>query len=327
MSTTTKDIARICNVSRTTVNRAFSGKGRISDETRQLVLNTAKELDYKPDLLATSLKKGKTHNIGVVVFDVKNQYFSQMLNAIELEAQKRDYNVNISLHEKNAHQERDMLSRMEGYRVEGIVLSPVSKNAQFEAFLKSLKVPVVLVGNRISSDIPYVGIDEKKAAIDAVAKIVSKGYKKIYFVCPPLADENNENIYSHEQRRDGFIQGIKKCNVDGNIIGTWDYVKHVKEIMKKGNQHVAFFCSGDIYALELMKELRLLHLKAGEDYGIMGFDNIDMLDYIIPRLVTIDNSVEDVASRAVEVLFDIIDGNKIQNKTIIPYQLVDGETL
>mgnify|MGYP003529424079 CR=1 FL=1 len=97
MGITTKDLAKICGVSRTTVHRALSDTGRINPQTKDLILQTAKEYDYRPDLLARGLVKGQTYNIGVVVLDVNNRYFAQMLSAIEAEARKQGYFVNITL--------------------------------------------------------------------------------------------------------------------------------------------------------------------------------------------------------------------------------------
>ncbi len=327
MGVTTKDIAKICNVSRTTVNRAFSNTGRISEETKQLILKTAEELNYRPDILATGLKNGRTGTIGVLVFDVKNQYFAQMLNAIELSAQKKNYFANISLHEKNKQQESEMLQRMVDYRVEGIILSPVSKDKKFEKTIRDLEKPVVIVGNKVSEKIPFVGIDEFQAAKDAVGLIASKGYKRIVFVCPPLADKTRENIYSHEQRNAGFEAAVDELEVEGISIGSWDYLETVKECIKKSKEKTAVFCSGDIYALEIMKELRKDNLKPKEDYGIMGFDNIGFLDYVMPRMATIDNSVEAVAESAVETLFKMINGEDVDKEIIVPYRIVEGETL
>ncbi len=327
MAVTTKDIAEKCNVSRTTVHRAFNNTGRISEETRKFILDTAESMGYKPDLLAASLKKGRTENIGVVVFDVKNQYFAEMLNTLDLEAQKRGYCVNISLHEKKKEQEYEMLQRLAGFRVEGIILSPVSKGSDFGEFLHDLKLPVVIIGNKIDSDIPYVGIDERSAAMEAVETIARKGYEKIYFICPPLEDIEKENIYSHVERKKGFLQKVKEINLEGEVIGKWSYLEAVDELINKSKEKIAFFCSGDLYALDIMKHLRKRNLVAGKDYGIMGFDNIDMLDYVVPRLSTIDNSVKDVSSKAIDVIFDLIEGNEVQTETIIPYTIVGGETL
>ena len=80
MAITTKDLAQLCGVSRTTIHRALNGTGRIKPETKEMILQVAKEHGYRPDLLATGLAKGQTYNIGVVVLDVKNRYFAQMLD-------------------------------------------------------------------------------------------------------------------------------------------------------------------------------------------------------------------------------------------------------
>jgi LacI family transcriptional regulator len=324
---TTKDIAKICNVSRTTVSRAFNDSGRINDETKQLILNTAKELGYRPDILATSLKNGRTRSIGVVVFDAKNPYFAQMLNAIETEARKRDYFVNITLHQKNAGLEHELLQKLVDYRVEGIILSPVSKGKEFEKFLSGLGKPVVLLGNRVSGNLPYVGIDEKKAAKEAVESICARGYKRIVFVCPPLSENSKDNNYTHEKRKQGYSSAVLENGLLEEIISSDDYAKEAKDMVNNSKDKIAFFCSGDGYALDIMKELRLAGKKAEKDYGIMGFDNIQFLDYVVPRLSTIDNSVEMVAEKAVDLLFDLMNGEKVPNKTYVEYKVINGDTI
>ena len=134
MSITTKDLARMCGVSRTTVHRALSDTGRINPQTRELILKTAKENDYRPDLLARGLVKGQTFYIGVVVLDVNNRYFSQLLSAIETEARKQGYFINITLHEKNKIMEREQLTRLVDYHMDGIILSSVNKGVEYRDF-------------------------------------------------------------------------------------------------------------------------------------------------------------------------------------------------
>lgn len=328
MSVTTKDIASICGVSRTTVNRAFTNTGRINEETKQKILKVAAELEYRPDLLATGLKNGKTRYLGIVVFDVRNRYFAQMLNAVEEEAKKHDYFVNITLHEKNKMLEKELIQRLVDYRVEGLILSPVSKGYSFNDFLKKMNKPTVIIGNRVGKDIPFVGINEKKAARDAVKLIAGKGYNQIVFVCPPLADAEQENIYSHEQREQGFLEEMKlHADIQAVVIRSWNYLKEAEEIMTQTSGKTAFFCSGDIFALEIMKYFKQLGRRAKQDYGIMGFDNIDTLDYVIPRLATIDNVVEKVSQKAVAILFEMLEGKEVSNHTVVDYVVVDGETL
>ena len=259
MSVTTNDIARICGVSRTTVYRALTNSGRINEKTKQKILKVADELEYRQNPLATGLKSGKTGYIGVVVFDIRNRYFAQMLNAIEIEAKKQDYFINITLHEKNKELEKELILSLIDYRVEGLILSPVSKSKAFNDFIINTNKPTVIIGNRVGKDIPFVGIDEKNAARDAVKLIAKKEYEQIVFVCPPLADVEQENVYSHEQRKQGFLEETKNhSDIHSSIVSSWDYLKEVEEILKNTSLKTAFFCSGDIFALEIMKHFKQL---------------------------------------------------------------------
>lgn len=295
MGVTTNDIARICQVSRTTVIRALNNQGRISKETKDRIVKTAEELGYRPDLLARGLVKGKTMYIGVVVFDVKNQYFAQMLSAIEAEAQTRGYCVNITLHGKNREKEIDLIRKLVDYHVDGLILSPVNKGEHFNNFLKSLDTPLIVIGNKVSDEIPFVGIDERRAAKEATDKILDSGYERVVFVCPPLGESREGNNYTHEQRLDGFREAMAGRSVEAVIISSEYYEKEAASILETNDCNTAFFCSGDIYAMDIMKHLKSCGKQAPRDYGIMGFDDIELLEYLSPRLSTIYNSVEEVA--------------------------------
>lgn len=327
MGITTKDLAKMCGVSRTTVHRALSDTGRINPQTKDLILQTAKKYDYRPDLLARGLVKGQTYNIGVVILDVNNRYFAQMLNAIELEARKQGYFVNITLHEKNPAIEKEQIARLVDYHVEGIILSSVNQGKEYKKYLDSLNTPIVTIDNKIEEDIPFVGINEREAARAASVRIIKKGYQKVVFVCPPLLDRGKENIYVHEEREKGFKEAMMcSTEVEAVIIDQVDYLGLCANQLEDGVK-TAFFCSGDIFALELMKHLKTLGKKAKKDYGIMGFDNIDVLDYVTPRLTTIDNSVEKIAIMAVNMLFDLINGKSTRTEILLDYLLVKGETI
>ena len=161
MGITTKDLAQLCGVSRTTVHRALYGGGRIHPDTKEMILRVAREHDYRPDLLARGLVKGRTYYIGVVVMDVKNRYFSAMLSAISREAISRGYNINIALHGNDRELERRQLMNLAAYRMDGIILSSVNEGDEYREFLDSLGMPIVSVDNRIADGIPFVSIDQR----------------------------------------------------------------------------------------------------------------------------------------------------------------------
>jgi len=327
MAVTSKDIARICGVSRGTVDRALNNKPRINPKTKEKILRVAKELGYRPDLLARSLVKGKTMTIGVVVFDIRNRYFAQLVNSIEMEAKKYDYMVNITLQEKDPEMEIRLINNLVDRRVDGIIVCPVNKGGEYEKFLKDLPVPVIIIGNMVSEDIPFIGIDEYKAANDATELIISKSYENIVFVCPPLADIEKENIYSHEQRLRGFLNAVNGKDIQYSVIGHWDYFKDIENILTNKNKKTALFCSGDTFAMDIIKHLRKINKHVPSDVGIMGFDGIDTLEYVTPSLATVYNPVEEIGVKAIENLILMIDEKNIEKHLLVNYRIIEGDSL
>jgi len=332
MGITTKDLAQICGVSRTTVHRALhEGTGRINPDTREMILRVARENDYRPDLLARGLVKGQTCSIGVVVLDVKSRYFAQMLSAIGVEANKRGYFVNITLHGNDKETEKNQLTRLVDYHVDGILVSSVNEGEDYRKFLDSLDVPIVSVDNKIADGIPFVGIDQRQAMIQAAEKALEKGYKRLVYVCPPIDDQSERNIYVHRERLAGFQETVEKIpGLETVYLLNWDYLEKVGDALKDSVK-TAFICAADEFALEIMKYFKKEGRKAGTDYGIMGFDNIDVLDYVVPRLTTISNAVEEVAETAVSLLFEMINDKQGRREAkpplFIRHRFVEGETL
>jgi LacI family transcriptional regulator len=325
---TTKDIARVCGISRGTVDRALNGKPRIDPDTKALILKTAREMGYRPDLLARSLVKGRTMSLGVVVYDIRNRYFAQLVSAIEMEAKRRGYFLNITLQENDPEMESRLIGNLVDRRVDGLILCPVNKGEAFRAFLKSLPAPSVVIGNYIAPDIPFVGIDERAAAIDAVELIVSKGYERIIFVCPPLANASKENIYSHEQRLAGFYEAIGRHSVSSrDVVGSDDYLDRLPSALRESGAKTAFFCSGDIYALNAIRRLRAEGLEVPRDAGVMGFDNIDTLEFLLPSMATVDTPVCELGVLAVRTLLDLVEGKEAELRSLLDYSIIDGASL
>lgn len=330
MQVTTKDIARACGVSLGTVDRALHGKPRIDPATKELVLRTAKELGYRPDLLARGLVKGRTMSLGVVAFDVKNRYFAQLLSSIEMVAKRRGYFINITLHEDDPAMERRLLESLVDRRADGIILCPVGRGPEFAEYLTDLSAPIVVIGNRVSESLPYVGLDERQAAADAVGHILSKGYERIAFVCPTLSESGGGVMYSHEMRLEGFREATSAAGIAAEaapLLGDWGYEAKLASVAAASPRKTAFFCSGDIFALNCLRRLREEGLRVPEDVGIMGFDNIDTLDYVTPRLATVDNPVAAIGERAVESLLSLVEGGEAPSVTLLPHRIVEGASL
>lgn len=328
MGITVNQIAELCGVSRTTVLRALNDQNRVSAETKKRILAVAKAHGYRPNLLARSLNKGRTMSLGVITYDVENYVFAQSLGAINNEAKKQGYFLNISLQGQDNEGELQQLQELTDRRIEGILISPVNQGPAFIQFLKELGVPIVCIGNYVSDDFSTVLIDEYRAARDAVQYIASKGYQRIIFVCPPLSVAQNQNVYSHIQRSLGVKDEVACLDeLTYTIIDSQAYVDDVLAQVKDAVERTAILCSGDIYALQIMSVLKEKY-SIPNQVGIMGFDDISVLQYITPRLTTVSTSVTEVAIAAVrELISQVENSESVPKKIILNHCIIRGNTM
>ncbi|MDO4522737.1 MAG: LacI family DNA-binding transcriptional regulator [Eubacteriales bacterium] len=329
MSITVNQIAEQCGVSRTTVLRALNNQGSVGQATRDRILAVAKANNYRPNLLARSLHHGRTMSLGVVTINVENLYFVQSLNIINKEADKKGFFTNIVVCDESLEWEKKLIQGLADRQMEGILISPINKGKEFEEFLLSLGIPIVCIGNRVSDMITTVQINEMNAAMDAVELIVSKGYERILFVCPPLATGQERNIYVHEQR----LRGVRAAAAQYEqlcveIVGNDDYVSKMPANLMTSGKRTAVLCSGDIYALNIMRWAQKQALSIPGDFGLMGFDDINVLDYVSPKLTTVSTNLEGVAATAVNELLEAIETDAYSPKSIyLNYKILDRETL
>ncbi|MDQ0257366.1 LacI family transcriptional regulator [Evansella vedderi] len=324
-----KDIARICGVSAGTVDRAINNRPGINENTKKRILKVAKELNYRPNYTAQSLVKGKTSTLGVILFDLHNRSFAQLMNAIELKARENGYFVYITLTDKDPNNEKQCIEYLVERNVDGIILFSVNRGNEFEDYLKSFDIPIITVFNKISENWDYVGIRERQAMKDAVTHLVNKGYERFIYVSPPLMYMGKTNIYTQEERLYGFIEGLKSFNIQEEpiIIKEKNYIDILKEWNFQSEYKTAVVCSCDLYALEVLQLLKEKGVNVPGNVGVMGFDNIDVLKYVTPRLTTVEYPIEQIGSDAVESLISKIEHDHFLNIPLLDYKIILGESI
>ncbi|MBQ8748562.1 MAG: LacI family DNA-binding transcriptional regulator [Oscillospiraceae bacterium] len=298
----TSEIAKICGVSQGTVDRALNNRKGINPKTKERILNVAKEYGYRPNIHASSMAGGKSHLIGVVVFDLANQYFSDILINIESYCASLGYSTVVMFTDKDYKKEVECIQNLYHMSVDGIVLCPANCGAEYERFLLSLGIPVVTIGNKLNH-IPYVGIDNALATKEALEGVLEKGYKKLIYVKPEL---QQRNTFAQTQRLDAFIAVCEKANV--NYVVT-DLFNGEKEL--QAHIPCAIICPTDIYAI------KLLPIAQRHGAGIIGFDNIRLIDDLGLILDSVSYDVPLTAKTAVE---HIVNGVPIQDS--IPHQVM-----
>lgn len=308
MRITSKELAKICGVSIGTVDRALNGRPGINPETKERILRASRELGYRPHLVARSLKTGRTSTVGVVVYDLDNRFFAQLVNAIENTARESGYFVYLTLSNHDLSQERGCLEHLASLNVDGALIVPTNKGNEFNRFVKSLPVPVVAIGNRISQTVPFVGLKDREAIHAALSVIAQKGYTKVVYVSPPLSYGEKENIYEVEERYEGFREGVREHSLQSVVIRDKHFDQVLSAAVTADGSRTAIMCSSDIYALECMRLLGARGMRVPEDVGLIGFDDIDILKYVRPFLTTISYPTDQIAREAFGILKLIMEG-------------------
>ncbi len=327
--TTIKEIALRCGVSEGTVDRALNGRPGIREATKARILAVARELSYTPNRVAQSLATGRTRTIGIVCFDLTNNCFTKLIDAIEAEAKEQGYFITLILTHKDLHHEMDGLRYLAERKVDGIGLFPVGRGEGYAGFVRGLGIPVVTIFNRLGPDFPHVGIDDRKAMYDAVLHAASKGYGQVVLVAPRLQDQaaRELNAYTMFRRRQGYEEGLAAAGLrqEPVVVEGKDYAATFRHI--DFSRRTALLCVSDAYALAVLQHLRETGRSVPRDVGVMGFDNIDLLRCIQPALTTVEYHVETMGRQVIRNLCAQIDGRPADPETILAHSIVEGDTL
>ncbi len=328
MRITSKELARICGVSIGTIDRALNNRGEISPQTREKVLRVARDLGYRPHLVARSLKTGKTMTVGVVVFDLDNRFFAQLVNAAEQAARESGYFVYLTHSNHDLSQERDCLEHLAGLDVDGILLVPTNRGADFARFIRGVHAPVVSVGNRIGSGLPFVGIQDRQAMASAVQLVSRKGYERIVYVSPPLSYKGRENIYEVEERLEGVREAARERDLPLVVLKDKGFADVLEQTVRRTGARTAIMCSSDIYALQCLELVRAWDMQVPRDVGLIGFDDIDLLKYVRPSLTTISYPIHQIAREAFALLKRLMEGEPEPPEIpLIETRIVERESL
>ena len=295
MAVTAKDVAEACGVSRITVNRALSGNENVKPETREKILKKAQEMGYVPNLIARSLVNGKSKMIGIVISDIKNLYFSEIVDAITRQARARGYMVCTCTHDSDCKEERRLIEMMKGYCVDGMILNCVNRGDEFKDWLDKLDMKYVILGYQLLPGSYTVGV--------------------------------NENI-PHYQRASGFLEEVKKQGCDYHILYGNDTNEQALEFLKKNTgEKPVFLCTGEMFAIPMQKFLKKNGYRAPKDYGLMTYDRLMYRFWNEEAIAAVDNHVDQIGTSVANAIIDLIEEKEIPMNIEVPYDLEEGTSL
>lgn len=325
MAVTTADLAKLAGVSRATVDRVLHDRGGVKLKTKEKILRLAKEQGYRPNHLARSLSTGKTNSIGVVIPNLRNAFFASLLDIITVTAHKLNYSTLVQIYQDTPENETECMYNLYDRNVDGIILLSMQKEKESIKLLANVEIPVVALCNSIEG---YTCIkpNYKLAMYDATNYIRGHRYNKIIYVSPPLQYRESQNMNSMKERYDGFLEGAKNI-AEYKILITSDYLQDLSNISNDELQNSAVLCSNDMYAVKILNVLFDRGIKIPKNVGIMGFDGLDFLQYIRPKITTTRVSITTMGQKAVEAVIGIIRDTPVDKEIILPHKIELGQTI
>src|SRR5690606_15172165 len=287
--TSITDIARELDVTPSTVSRALNGDPRISDKTRDSVLELARERVYRPNPLAKGLISKKTYNIGLIIPEFTHHFFNQVLRGIESLAVAKGYHLVICTSDNDYEKEKKSVQTLLDLRVDGFLIALGNNTQNFDHFqdILSFEVPLVLI-DRICEDIEtsYVITNDFEGAFQATEHLISSGSRQIVYILGPTHISTTFNRFM------GYQEALKKwkipyCEeyvVDGS--NAQNLHEELSKILK--NHPVdAVFAHNDYLAYEASTVIKQQGVQVPEDILVMAYANEPIATYMTPQLSTV----------------------------------------
>lgn len=313
MGVTIKDIARMCDVSVTTVSRVLNNKTEtIGKDTVIRIREKIEEIGYRPNSVARSMITGISHTIGLVIPDVRNPFFSELARGVEDYMNDREYGVFLCNTDSSLEKEKQYIDLLKGKFTDGIIFTTQNKNEHSQYFGSFLhhSYPVVLIERYMaeSEKIPSIFVDNRGGAEKLCDFIVSKGHRKIACITGPLETTNAR------LRLEGYKDSLRKNGIefDEKLLAEGSYrygsgYKAMKELLERaGGAFTAVFACNDMMAYGACKALEEEGLSVPGEMSLAGFDNIKFPDVLRPRLTSVELPAYEMGRKAAEMLFGVM---------------------
>ncbi|MFP7365605.1 LacI family DNA-binding transcriptional regulator [Corynebacterium callunae] len=323
-ATTLKDIARVTELSVSTVSRALANNASIPESTRQRVIEVAEKLNYRPNAQARALRKSRTDTIGVIIPDIQNPYFSSLAAAIQTVARQVGVSTILSNSEENPEILSQTLDIMDDQRLDGIIVVPHIQSKEKVVELSSRGVPIVLVDRSFEeTSIPSVTSDPVPGMTQAFDLLCAAEVQLGYLAGP-------QDTSTGRQRLDTFEKLCITRDITGSSVYYGGYrqasgYEGTKILLQQGAS--AIIAGDSMMTIGALHAIHELNLKIGKEIQLIGFDNNPTFRLQNPPLTIIDQHVQEMGKIAFDILQKLIDGEKAQESVLLPTSLeIHGST-
>ena len=315
VAATMKDVALQANVSTATVSRALMNPEKVSQATRNRVEQAALEVGYLPQMQGRNMKRNESRTILVIVPDICDPFFSEVIRGIEVTAAAQGYLVLIGDCAHQNQQEKTFIDLIITKQIDGMLL--LGSRLPFDASIEEQRnLPPMVMANEFAPELglPTVHIDNLTASFDAVNYLHELGHQRIACIAGP------EEMPLCHYRLQGYVQALRRCGitVDPHYIarGNFTYeagANALEQLLALPQPPTAIFCHSDIMALGALSYAKRQGLKVPDDLSIIGFDNISLAEFCDPPLTTVAQPRFDIGREAMLLLLNQLSGQFVDS--------------
>ncbi|NLO99423.1 MAG: LacI family transcriptional regulator [Clostridiaceae bacterium] len=319
MASTIKDVAKRAGVSTATVSRVINGDPRISSKTKEKVLISIRELDYKINNIARSLKTNKTHTIGFICPELANTFFMTVAKGVEDELRKYGYSVIVCNSNESVEEEKERITLLLEKCVDGVIIIPASHSGSHFKDLTEQGIPVVLADRLVedfSSD--AVLVDNINGSYAVIEHLINSGYRRIGYIGGDI------RLTSAKERDEGYKRALRDylIPIDDNIIKYGDYHKQsgydkMRELMEEKDPPEIVFISN--YYMHVGATKFLIEQKEANrrNVAIASFDDMELASLLEFCKVLVSQPMLEIGNKAAGMLIQRINDSKDHEPQII----------
>lgn len=325
-----QDIARRAGVSHTTVSRALRDSPLISAEVRTQIQQLAQEMGYIPNAVAQSLRGQRTGTVGLVVTSIADPFLGRVARGIEEVAQKYNISLLLSVSNNDADAELAVVENFHRRRVDGVIVAAARMTSAHEGRLARMGVPTVLINHQAETALEHlhcVSIDDAQGAREAVNHLLTMGHRAIGY----LGAGNRPR--SNRLRQQGYTDALRAAGIEPRpewICATPEQDRYyaddvtggqtlLPELARAGVSSV--FCYNDMVAVGALTACRTLGISVPGQMSIVGFDDVEMAQYVTPPLTTVHQPKLRLGQLAMEMLLDLLNDKPVTDH-VLPAELV-----
>ena len=305
---TLNDVARVANVSASTVSHVINKTRRVNPETERVVRAAIESTGYAGDGIARSLRKGRTDTLGLAMSAISNPYFGEVVHAIERSATAEDYSLLLAETHDDPERElravRDLLS----HRVDGVIMAPSNDPGAALALIERRGIPVVLIDRVPVEDRPHtdaIGVSNREPVAQLVTHLVEHGHTRIAMLAP------QPGVATTEERVEGFLTGLRRNGIDPQP-GLLELGCHNSDALEGALSRVlglddpptALVLGNNQVTIGAMADLHLRGLVPPAGIATVSFDDFPWADSFHPRITTMSQPTDDLGVGAVSLLLD-----------------------